>query len=326
MLDDLKAEISKGLALYLTEPLHLKAAVRALSRPSYALHPKGPCRSAVITIETFRAISGSVSSEALKAASGVELYVEAGFLFDHVADQETDAQDGSSPAEELVLAISMMNCGAAQVSQAIIASKASTTALTALLRFYADVINACGGQYLDTHMENRETTTQEALKMTSLKAGSIGRFAAALGAALATDDEYLITSFGEMGFNLLTYMQLIDDIRDACPSEGPLRDYLQHKKTVPLVLFQESKQHPSSQNNNHDVIMAASGTEENFRRDFEASQASMFAAILAETFLNRAKNNLVEVQMKLGKSRVETLERFIEGIEFDPQDIRATPY
>ncbi len=51
--------------------------------------------------------------------------------------------------------------------------------------------------------------------MTSLKAGSLGRFAAGLGASMATDDPEIVDLCGDFGFNLFTYLQLVDDLRDA---------------------------------------------------------------------------------------------------------------
>ena len=83
-------------------------------------------------------------------------------------------------------------------------------------------------------------TTDEALTMTSLKAGSLGRFATGLGASMATEDPEIVNLCGEFGFNLFTYLQLVDDLRDACEAQDLRGDLMRHKKTLPVVFFHNS--------------------------------------------------------------------------------------
>ena len=44
-------------------------------------------------------------------AAGVEMQMEAAYMFDGVADGEEESRDELSPAEELALAITLLYCG-----------------------------------------------------------------------------------------------------------------------------------------------------------------------------------------------------------------------
>lgn len=61
------------------------------------------------------------------------------------------------------------------------------------------------------------------------------------------------------------------------------------------------------------------GRSPEIRRDFERSGAGFFCAILAETYLNRARRNLTALK---GKSyRVESFEHLVESVEIKPQEV-----
>ena len=148
-------------------------------------------------------------------------------------------------------------------------------------------------------------------------------FAAGFGAAMATTDARVIDLFRNLGLNLLTYMQIIDDLRDACPPDGPLLDYEQGKKTIPLVFFADGGTPQDGAGNGS--ILSASARAAQFREAFEKSRAQLFTAILAETYLNRAKADLATLKGTLKDGAVNNLEGFIQGVEFDPQGIIPSP-
>ncbi len=160
--------------------------------------------------------------------------------------------------------------------------------------------------------------------MTSLKAGSLGRFATGLGAGLATEDPEIIRVCGDFGFNLFTYLQLADDLRDACPSQGAVQDLLQNKKTMPVVFFQNRRARSNGQ-----VVCSiippepVDGTAAGDWQDFESSGARVFSAIVAEAFLNRAKRNLADIKSRLGT--VGSLERLVSSIEINPEEVLVAP-
>ena len=116
MLAELKSEIQNTIIRFCKEPAHRDTAVQAVTRKGFALHPQASCRAGVFTVEVCRSISGSATETALRAATAVELVIEASFMFDNVADQEADREHGLSASEELALAITILGCGVNQRS------------------------------------------------------------------------------------------------------------------------------------------------------------------------------------------------------------------
>jgi len=325
MLARLRAEIRKTIDLYCEDPIFREAMLHALARSGFALHPQAPCRAGVLTLEVYKAISGSPSVAAIQAAVAVELHMQAAYMFDNVADCDKGPNNDLSAAEELALAIGLLSCGQSAVCEAALTTGRHGPGLRSLLRWAGDCASkCCTGQFLDAHLEKQpSTTTEEALKMTLLKAGSLGRFATGLGASMATEDPDIVSLSGEFGFNLFTYFQLIDDLRDACPAQDLQRDLTRHKKTLPVVFF-----HNSLTERNPRVVCSIippevwGNTWVDVSREFEASGGRIFGAIVAEAFLNRAKSNLEDIKNRLGT--VGDLERFVSSLEISPQEVVAT--
>ena len=318
MLDALRTEIAEGVSRYCGEPSHREAVLAALRRPGFALHAESQSRAGVLTLEVYRAIRGDLEGTAWRAAAAVELYQEAAFLFDDVADDDVDPALASNTAIELALAITLMNCAVAAACDAAVMSGASASGLFAVQNLVRNCIAACAGQHMDAALALREaSTTTEALKMTELKAGGCGRLAASFGAELATEDEELRSLFSDLGFNIFVYLQLVDDLRDAYPAEGTPTDLLQGKKTVPLAYFRGAV--PEKRATGSDGIMNQDDNDSGYRRKFDESGANAFGAVVAEAYLNQAKANLADLSARLGS--LDRLERFIESLEFSPQEI-----
>ncbi len=322
MFAALRAEVRKTVELYCEEPISRGAMLRALTRPGFVLHPQAPCRAGILTLEVYHAICGSQSAAAIQAAVAVELHMQAAYMFDNVADHDKGPDNDLSPAEELALAIGLLSCGQATTAEAAYAAGKHGSDLRLLLQWTGHCASCCcAGQFLDAHLEKRHSaTTEEALKMTSFKAGSLGRFATGLGASIATDDPDVVSLCGEFGFNLFTYLQLIDDLRDACPAQDSQRDIMRHKKTLPLVFF-----HNSLIEEHSGVVCSiipskvCEGAKASTWQRFESSGALVFGAITAEAFLNRAKSNLADIKNRLGT--VGELERFVRSFEISPQEV-----
>ena len=321
MLELLRGEIIRTAESLVDNSRCRETIMRALARPGFALHPESRCRAGVLSLGAYEAILGSLDATGIQAGAAVELQMNAAYMFDHVADQELDPDDGLSAAEELALAIAILTCGSAVASQAISKAKSRMNGLRALQEFHTNYIGACSGQYLDAYLEKQDiSTTDEALNMTSRKSGSLGRYATTFGAGIATDDQEEVELFGEFGFNFFTYLQLIDDLRDACPIDEPMRDLMQHKKTVPLVFFYNylAEERNDSSGDMMQRILSEDRPRK-VRQEFERSGAKLFCAILAESFLNRAKDILAELR---GQSyRVESLEQLVESVEIRPQEV-----
>ncbi len=322
MLDVLRAGVLRAARKYCDNPGQRAAVLKRLARPGYALHSESPCRSGVLALQVYKSICGELDEPAWQAAVAAELYMEAGFLFDDVADEEIDPRLGSSVAEEVALALTILNCGAAAACEAAEASGRRGARLSAVRGMFQDCISASAGQLMDARLQRHDVaTTNEALEMTELKAGSCGRLVASFGASIATEDDDLIRLFGELGFNLLVHSQLIDDLRDACPAQGISKDLAVGKKTVPLVYFFNSL--PEGRAGVGDGIMWEEWRAKDghcFRRAFDATGANVFGAVVAERYLNRAKAILADLSGRLGN--LDSLERFVDTIQLDPKEIR----
>ena len=273
-----------------------------------------------MSLEVFRSIRGTIDDSAWSAAVAVELYIESSFAFDNVADLEPDQSDGLTPAEELAVAIALMNCGMAAACEAVIRAGRGYSSLYALQRLAGDVVSASGGQLMDTSLERRDrASVGEAMEATSLKAGSCGRLATSFAAGIATDDQDTCALFGNLGFNLFTYLQLVDDIRDARPSEGQAGDIEGGKKTVPLAFFYDSLE---TANHNCSAIIhsqVGAGVGNDLLNDYDRSGASEFGAVVAEAYLNLAKDSLAEVKARVG--RVGRLESLVNSLEISHEGV-----
>lgn len=322
MSDQLREEIQRCVERYCEGPALRAAMLRALARPGFALHPDGACRAGALALGVYKAIRGTVDGQATLMAAAVELHMEAAYMFDAVADDDEERRCGFSAAEELALAIACLTCGAAIACEAAHIVRPGAASLPAILGFHRNCIGACGGQFLDARLEREQAaTTDDALLMTALKSGSIGRLAAEFGASIATQDAGVVALCSELGYNLFTYRQLIDDLRDACPIDAPRRDLIQRKKTLPLVFFyKELGAHPTL---THYVAAARCPDIDgrDVRAAFEASGAETLGAIVAEVFLNRAKGNLASLRAKLAS--VEPIERLICSGQAAPEELGA---
>ena len=321
MLAALRREIESTIIRHCDEPIHREAVLRALSRPGFALHPEGQCRAGALALCAYQTVRGTTNSVATLAAAAVELQLEASGMLDHVGDKELDPRHGIGAAEELALALTILTCGAASACEAVREAGPQLSCLNPLLEFHLAGISACGGQSLDTSTDGEEPiTTEAALHITALKAGSLGRLAGEFGAGVATGDTELVRLFGQFGFNLFVYLQLLDDLRDACPAGEAKTDLAQHKRTVPLAFFYNSM--TEAHRGRAGGMMPATAAE-NFhheiRERYEDCGARVFGAIVAETFLNRAKSNLADLRHRVGK--VESLERLVSPIEITTEDL-----
>ena len=222
-----------------------------------------------------------------------------------------------------------MYCGSLATTEAAHLAKNTDAGLTPLLELQKGYIAASAGQYLDSDLGQRaDASSEESLRMTGLKAGSLGNCAAGFGARLATVDPGLIQEFEEFGWNLFTYAQLIDDLRDAFPEDSPWKDWDQHKKTLPLLFFKESRQKTYRKNEKiGDMIVTRPRDQSNDNYEDgpagEEAGAQMFGAVVAESFLNRAKSSLANLKKRL-PGTVEHLEQLIDSLEITVEGLAPT--
>jgi geranylgeranyl pyrophosphate synthase len=268
-------------------------------------------------------IAGSVDAAAVRGAAGTELIMEAGYILDHLADGEIDPALASSEGEELALGLAMLCCGFAAISEVSLQKHTQEHCFLAIKSLFRSAINAACGQHLDALFEKRQRTSMaEALEMTFLKAGSLGRLAAEVGAGLATTDTILIEVLGDFGSSLFTYAQLMDDLKDALPQEGIHGDFLRGKKTIPLVFLTDSTDPLLNSLEEQPVSSRIVRHRQEVGTTLHTSGAYAFCAILAETFLNRAKLNLGGLE-SYGVEASE-LAKLLESLADSSMDVLAS--
>lgn len=320
---ELRSEIRRAIETYCDELDLSQSMLDALSRPDFALHPETRCTAGLLTLKIYESICGEITAAALHSAAAVELYMEAACIFDNIADGDIDLTQSFTPAEELTIAIGLLMCGGIAACEAGRQAGGDAKGLSLLLRLQQGCLNSCSGQLQDIRLQKQKLiSTDEALEMTCRKSGNIGKQIATIGALIATDSSEVVDLFSELGFNLFTYLQLIDDLRDACPSDVYPRDIEQHKKTLPLAYFYKSLLQEHSRPE-YDIIPSLNNeqAQRDIRYKFRTSGAGIFCAIVAETFMNRAKSNLVSLE---GRVRtVEGLAQFVSSLEISPDEVPA---
>jgi geranylgeranyl pyrophosphate synthase len=189
-------------------------------------------------------------------------------------------------AEILALAIALLSCGAALAINAV--SRSEGVQLPEFLEgFHRNYIKAACGQFMDANLERRaDVTTDDALRMTISKSGSLGRLAAEIGARLATRRPELVRLCQDFGENLFTYAQLLDDVSDILPNDSHRGDLVAAKKTLPAVYFH---------NHLRETGAEFPVTPADLVDLYQVSGAEAFCGIVAEIFRNRALSNLKEM-------------------------------
>ena len=315
-------EIHAAVDSYCREPSLRDSLVQALERPGFPLHPDAPRRSGALTVGVYESIRGEISSLACRGAAAVEIQMAAGYMLDHVVDGEVDPAFHTSAAEELAIAISLLQCAAGAAGEVLSGQSGCLPEDSSLLAFHRTYLDACAGQFFDLRLEHAATpTTDFALEVTVLKAGSLGRLAAMTGASIAEIDAEGVRIFGDVGSDLFTYLQLVDDLRDALGSKGVPGDLARSKKTLPVVFFHNSCE--SSVPGPGDAMGRGSGVGGALEEQFERSGARIFCAIVAETFLNRARNGLSDLG-NYGR-KVDRLEQMVDALEVTAEPVLAGP-
>jgi len=276
LLGPLRGQIRDVIAVRIATTLH-EALLKLLGRPGYALHPDASCRAGTLALMVLETVSREpIGRTALLAAAAVELQMEAAFVFDEVAD----ATPGANRSEDLGLAIALLTAGAAAAVEAAAYSPDRGAAMDHFCRAYSE---ACAGQFLDAALQGRPgATLEEALQMTRLKSGGLGRFVTGFAARITGTDRDAVALFERFGDHTFTLAQIVDDLRDAC-APGETSDLAQRKATLPVVFYGRVIDSPAAA----DGMLSC-----DIRDTYESSGAPLYAAILAHAYLSRAKEDL----------------------------------
>ena len=293
----LREQIQEVIATRIAKPIR-EDLVKLLARPGYALHPDGLCRAGVLALKVHEAvIRDAVGRAGLLAAAAVELQMEAAYVFDEVAD----AAPGSNRSEDLGLAIALLTAGAAAAVEAAADSPDRSAAMDHFCKAYSE---ACAGQFLDAALQRRGgATLEEALQMTCLKAGGLGKFVTGFMARVAGADGDGVALFERLGDHAFTLAQLVDDLRDAC-APGQDSDLAQRKATLPVVFYGRGI----------DSLAPLDGIlSDRICNTYESSGAPLYAAILAHAYMSRAEEDLA-LLARHGYA-VGGLVRFLESVD-----------
>jgi len=276
VLKPLREQVHEVIATCVAPTIRMDL-VKLLGRPGYALHPDGSCRAGVLALEVHEAVIREPAGRtALLAAAAVELQMEAAYVFDEVAD----AAPYGKRSEDLALAIALLTAGVAAAVEAAAHSEDSSAALHHFCTAYGE---ACAGQFLDAMLQRRgEATLEEALQITCLKSGGLGKFVAGFAARVAGADADGVALFDRLGSHMFTFAQLVDDLRDACVP-GKASDLAQRKATLPVVFYGQGIDSLAPVNG---MLSSA------IRRTYESSGAPPYVAILAHAYMNRAEEDL----------------------------------
>ena len=297
MSDLLRGQIREVIATCVAKPIRGDLE-KLLARPGYALHADGMCRAGVLALEVRDSvIRQPVGREGLLAAAAVELQMEAAYVFDEVAD----AEPGAGRSEDLGLAIALLTAGAAAAVEATAHSPDRSAAMDHFSRAYGE---ACAGQFLDAALQGRGSPTlEEALQMTCLKSGGLGRFVTGFMARVARVDGEGVDLFERFGHHAFTLAQLVDDLRDACaPGEGS--DLAQRKATLPVVFYGRVVDSPAPR---------GGMLSDEICNTYESSGAPLYAAILAHAYRRRAEEDLTLLARR--GYAVGGLVRFLESVD-----------
>ena len=150
-----------------------RAVLELLRRRGYALHEDAPCRAGVLTLESYRAVKGTIDEVGLTAAAAVELHMEAAYALDDVSDSEF----GTNRPVALAVALAVLAAGYSLACEAAHNVGRQTMGLVPLLDFHRNWSVACDGFLMDAHLQTVEATSLEvALEMTRRKSGALGVF------------------------------------------------------------------------------------------------------------------------------------------------------
>lgn len=281
-------------------PVHLREI--AISRAGQSGARTGPGVIAVLPLAVYEAVSGQEPFHAAPAGAAMSLLIAAGDLLDDLQDNDVRPEDvgGATGAAEMMAVLLALSNNALHAGQQEIGLSAArlgrATGLLASLQ-----LRALGGQADDVTLSGLDDfKLEDALKATLRKSGGLGRCAAMLGAAVATDDDALIDTAGRFGENLGVARQLLNDIAGVIPGGPPSTDIALGRKTAPIAfaLSVDEAVNPAAGR----VRSALSGTpeqrtlnSEDIRRDIQEAGGVSYAWILARVHATRARQAALEL-------------------------------
>jgi geranylgeranyl pyrophosphate synthase len=287
------------------------AATDLLQREGYPLHADAPCRAGVLAFIAYRVAGGTDENIAATCGAVAELFMAASYTLDHRMDGDVTAS--ADPSVELGVGIALLLTANAALHRALSHLPPDLQAQTAL-EVDKCLLDAVAGQMQDLSYQRLpsdvDVTTDESLAMTELKAGSLGRLTAVIGARMAGANDALTQQISECYACFSTYRQLLDDLSDAPDMpDGRVSDAAQGKRTLPLVYLAHwrdelgASTRDASPGQGH-IIHEERRIPPVSAEELGASGATLFTQLAAETFRNRARSIAQQIQRATGRAEL----------------------
>jgi geranylgeranyl pyrophosphate synthase len=298
-------------------------ALACLRRESFPLHPRSRCRAGTLSALAYDIAGGTDRDTAIGGAAAVELYMAAGYTLDHVMDDEVPL--GTNTGIETALARLMAEAALDEAADKALARDGRTTLIREAKRM---LIASCAGQLRELCLTDTAArgafTTDDALDVTALKAGSLGQMAGGIGARLAGADPELVALIEGCYFHYATYAQIVDDLSDAArvPGEERRSDIASGRPTVPAVYFYRSAAllgaGPQSERRRSRILDAVPELGGPGVDELRESGATLFTQLAAEMVRNTALGIAEQIQQRSGRAKgLLTLLRADHGESLD---------
>jgi geranylgeranyl pyrophosphate synthase len=223
---DIVSSLPEELCGFVKEPLMVSRrglAVACEHEPHWSLLPLIVCES----------IGGS-TDKALPLCASLQFFMAAGDVFDDIEDNDTPLSLSSRYGSAITnnIATTLLVLG----EKAIARLKSRGVDDRIIVRIL-DIVNsyyltACKGQHMDlSHGSAIELSENEYLDILSMKSASQIECACYTGALLATENEKVLYSIKEFGYNLGMLAQITNDIAGIIEK----KDIINKKITLPVI-------------------------------------------------------------------------------------------
>jgi geranylgeranyl pyrophosphate synthase len=206
-----------------------------LSSEDRVLSPRARPQSSAVVIAACISARGAWR-RALWPAVAMECAMAAADVFDDIADGEaTTLSRRFGQGGVLMGAAALLTLATGAVLRGVDDGLSEETVIALGRLLTAELVHAADGQtrFLSA-AASRDAVG--AYQLAAAKSGPLGSVAIRLGARTATDDPELLRLYGQFGWHLAVYSQLLNDARDAAPDGSrQKRDVREGRQTVPLV-------------------------------------------------------------------------------------------
>jgi geranylgeranyl pyrophosphate synthase len=177
--------------------------------------PHSPAQPLGLLYLTLRANRAAINERAIRVGAFCALYVCALDLFDDVQDDDLAGKPhaDTGPAFAINSAICLLFLGLDELGKAIELETDAGIRLGLLRTFNRTSVIAVGAQHRDLLAEDGATSLEDVVARDQGKTSSVGLFLEC-GALLAGCSPKTVTLYRQMGENLASLVQIVDDLRD----------------------------------------------------------------------------------------------------------------